>query len=167
MQLENRGTVVGARTSGRVMEAIHYIEKQGVDTVILYGFSITDADLIMKDGESLEHAGVVPDEIVLPITADLAEGKDPVVARAAAIAGLNLDPDEAGKLFAYRGCHSNVAVEHIRRGPQSVHSHAVKTPVQSTSRELTIDSRRIGLTAVLHAAVKSIGSSFVMTSVCS
>ncbi len=51
------------------MEARGYSESQGTDTQIYYSFSVTDADLIMKDGKSLEHHGVVPDEIVIPTTA--------------------------------------------------------------------------------------------------
>lgn len=101
MQLEQRGIVVGDRSSGLVMESRQYPESQGMDTKIFYSFSITDADLIMKDGKSLEHNGVIPDEIVLPTAKDLAEGRDPVLARAAELAGVKLDPAEAGKLFPY------------------------------------------------------------------
>ncbi len=101
IQLEKRGTVIGDRTSGLVMEALRYSYSQGLETKIFYGFSITDADLIMKDGKSLEHAGVTPDETVLPTAQDLANGRDPVLARAAELAGIKLDPAEAGKMFPF------------------------------------------------------------------
>ena len=101
MQLEKRGTVIGDRSSGAVMEARSYRESLGVDNKIFYGFSITDADLIMADGKSLEHTGVTPDEIVLPTAKDLAAGRDPAMARAAELAGLPMDPVAAGKLFPF------------------------------------------------------------------
>ena len=99
MQLEQRGTVVGDKSAGAVMEALHYSGSQGADTKIFYSFSITDADLIMKDGKSLEHVGVIPDEIMLPTAKDLAAGRDPVLSRAVEIAGAHIDPAAAGKLF--------------------------------------------------------------------
>jgi C-terminal processing protease CtpA/Prc len=101
MQLEKRGTVIGDRTSGSVMESKGYSESLGMDTKIFYGFSITDADLIMADGKSLEHIGVTPDEIVLPTAKDLGEGNDPAMARAARLAGLPIDPTAAEKLFPF------------------------------------------------------------------
>jgi carboxyl-terminal processing protease len=101
IQLEQRGIVIGDRSSGSVMEAKICSESQGVDSKIFYGFSVTDADLIMKDGKSLEHAGVVPDEVVLPTAKDLAEGKDPALARAAELAGVHLDAAQAGKIFPF------------------------------------------------------------------
>lgn len=102
MQLEKRGTVVGDRSSGAVMESKRYRESQNGDIgQIFYGFSITEANLIMSDGKSLEHAGVVPDEMVLPTGREMADGKDPALARAAELAGLTMDPAGAGKLFPF------------------------------------------------------------------
>ena len=83
------------------MEARHHPCSQGADTKFFYGFSITEADLIMSDGKSLEHTGVVPDELLLPTAQDLASGSDPVLARAAQLAGVTLEPAAAGKLFPF------------------------------------------------------------------
>lgn len=83
------------------MEAEIYPGIQGIDTQLWYAFSVTAADLIMKDGKSVEHVGVTPDEILLPTPKDLADGRDPVLAHAAGLAGVTLDPDAAGKLFPF------------------------------------------------------------------
>jgi len=99
VQIEGRGLVVGDRSAGAVMEARGFGFSQGGNVLIFYGLSVTDADLVMTDGRSLEHAGVVPDEMVLPKAADLANGHDPALVRAAAIAGLALTPAQAGQLF--------------------------------------------------------------------
>ena len=101
VQLEKRGAVLGDRSSGSVMEAKQYGYQMGEDTVIFYGASITEFDLIMADGKSLEHAGVTPDGVVLPTGTDLASGRDPVLARAAATLNIKLTPEAAGKLFPY------------------------------------------------------------------
>jgi len=101
VQLEKRGTVIGDQTSGSVMEARHYNEKIGVDTVVFYGASVTEWDLVMSDGKSLEHTDVTPDEVVLPSAADLAAGRDPVMARAAELLGVKVTPEEGGKMFPY------------------------------------------------------------------
>jgi carboxyl-terminal processing protease len=101
VQLEKRGVVMGDRSSGSVMEARHYEEKIGLDTVIFFGVSVTESDLIMTDGQSLEHKGVTPNEIVLPTAKDLAADHDPVMAHAAELLGVKLSPEDAGKLFPY------------------------------------------------------------------
>lgn len=101
MQLEKRGTVIGDRTPGLVMEAKGHDYTLGVQSVAWYGASITDADIIMSDGKSLERLGVTPDEIVLPSQVDLQDSKDPVIARAAELLGVKLDPGKAGALFPY------------------------------------------------------------------
>ena len=99
VQIEHRGKVIGDRTAGRVMEAKHYPYSQGLDANGVYDFSVTEADLVMSDGKSLENKGVTPDELVLPTGQDLAGGRDPVLANAATLAGIDLDPAAAGKLF--------------------------------------------------------------------
>jgi carboxyl-terminal processing protease len=101
IQLQKRGVVVGDRSSGRVMEAKHYEHQIGADTVVLFGVSVTESDLIMTDGKSLEHTGVTPDETVLPSAADMANNRDPALSRAAALLGVKLSPEDAGKLFPF------------------------------------------------------------------
>lgn len=101
IQLQKRGSVIGDRSSGSVMEAKHYDHKLGSDTIVPYGVSITDSDLIMSDGKSLEHVGVTPDELVLPTAADMASARDPVLSHAADVLGVKLSPEDAGKLFPF------------------------------------------------------------------
>jgi carboxyl-terminal processing protease len=99
VQTEKRGTVLGDRTAGAVMASRFYTHRIGQGEFVLYGVSVTVQDIIMADGKSLEHAGVTPDEVLLPAAADLAAGSDPVLARAASLAGVKLDPAKAGALF--------------------------------------------------------------------
>lgn len=99
VQLEKRGTIIGDRSAGAVMRSKSYGHDLGVDTVILFGVSITDADIVMTDGKSLERAGVVPDETRLATAADLAARRDAVLSYAASLAGVTLPADKAGALF--------------------------------------------------------------------
>jgi carboxyl-terminal processing protease len=101
VQLEHRGTVIGDRSAGAVMEAKHYRESTVAFMGPVFGFSVTDANLIMGDGKSLEKTGVTPDEILLPTAADLSAGRDPVLAHAAELAGVTLDAVAAGKMFPF------------------------------------------------------------------
>jgi C-terminal processing protease CtpA/Prc len=102
MQLEKRGTVLGDSSSGKVMRSRVHPHQIGVDTVFMYATSITDADIIMTDGKSLERVGVVPDEILLPTAKDLREHEDPVLSRAALMLGTKLDPVVAGRFFPFK-----------------------------------------------------------------
>lgn len=101
VQIEKRGTVLGDRTSGSVMESKFYRHETGVNPVFYYGISVSEADLIMTDGKSLEHIGVTPDEVVLPTASDIAAKRDPVLARAADLARLSITPEEAWTFFPY------------------------------------------------------------------
>jgi carboxyl-terminal processing protease len=99
LQIEKRGTVVGDRTAGAVMRARFHPLQLGADRIVWYGLSITDADVVMTDGKSLEKGGVSPDVALLPTPADIAAGRDPVLARAIEVAGGTLDAQAAGALF--------------------------------------------------------------------
>jgi carboxyl-terminal processing protease len=99
VQLEKRGTVIGDRTAGAVMQSRRYTHRLGVDVVSFYGSSITNADLIMSDGQSLERVGVTPDEPMLPTAVDLASRRDPILSRAAELVGVKVTPEQAGALF--------------------------------------------------------------------
>jgi len=99
IQLEKRGTVIGDQTAGAVMTSRHFPDQVGFDVVVFFDISITVADLIMPDGNSLEHRGVTPDQVRLPTAADLAAGRDVVMSYAASLEGVTLDPVEANKFF--------------------------------------------------------------------
>lgn len=99
VQLEKRGTVIGDVSAGAVMRSKLHDHEAGLDTVIFYGASITDADIVMSDGKSLEHIGVIPDETKLPTPAELAAKLDPVMVYAASLAGVSISPEKAGGLF--------------------------------------------------------------------
>ena len=100
VQIEHRGTVIGDRTSGQVMTSRIFPHQIGVGAALaFYAASVTIGDVRMSDGASLEKVGVEPDEIVLPSPADLAASRDPVLARAIAVAGGSMTSDQAGRLF--------------------------------------------------------------------
>jgi len=101
MQIEKRGTVIGDGSSGLVMEGRVFDHRAGTGSVVFYAAMVTDADVVMTDGHSLERRGVTPDELLLPSAADLVNNRDPVMARAAELLGVKMTAEEAGKLFPY------------------------------------------------------------------
>jgi len=100
VQLEKRGVVFGDRSAGAVMESMVYDHEMGMDTVIGFAASVTVADLIMKDGKSIEKIGVTPDTVIIPTGADLAASRDPVLSAALASVGVKMSPENAAKIFA-------------------------------------------------------------------
>jgi len=101
IQLEKRGTVLGDVSAGAVMTSKRFDEEHGDENVVFYGASIPIADVIMSDGKSIEHVGVTPDELIIPTPADMAAGRDPVLARALELAGAKIAPDDLSKLYKY------------------------------------------------------------------
>jgi len=99
MQIEKRGIVLGDVSAGAVMMSRGVGFDAGVSTVISYGMNLTRADVIMTDGKSIEHVGVIPNELILPTGDDLAKGRDPVLARALELAGIKVTSEEAGSYF--------------------------------------------------------------------
>lgn len=113
MQLEHRGVVLGDISSGKVMMSRSFSLDAGSGTLVSYGGSITEADVIMSDGQSLEHVGVTPHVRILPTGEDLANRRDPVLAAALELLGHKMSPLDAGKLFdpePYFRRKSNIAV---------------------------------------------------------
>lgn len=101
VQLEKLGVVMGDVSAGAVMQSRTYDQEMGTNNIVPFSISITNADVIMSDGKSIEHVGVTPDELILPTPADIAAGRDPVMARAIESLGGKVDPLVAGKWFPY------------------------------------------------------------------
>jgi C-terminal processing protease CtpA/Prc len=103
LQLEGRAQIVGDTSAGAVMESeVSSLRAGNPAGWIFYAVSVTRADLVMKDGQSLEGRGVVPDETVLPSARDLKLGHDPALARAVTLLGGTLTTEAAGALFKER-----------------------------------------------------------------
>lgn len=103
IQIEKRGTVIGDRTSGAVMQSQYHpamITDASSSNVVMFGVSVTNAEIIPSDGKSLEHVGVVPDELKLPIASDMAAKRDTVLSYAVSKAGAIISPERAFALFA-------------------------------------------------------------------
>ncbi|MBZ5507570.1 MAG: PDZ domain-containing protein [Acidobacteriia bacterium] len=105
IQLEKRGTIIGDRSSGSVMGAQFFSHRLGAGTFVYFGAEVTEMNLRMPDGQTLEGKGVIPDELLLPKPAELSRGEDPVLAHAAELLGVKIAPAEAAKLFPYEWPH--------------------------------------------------------------
>lgn len=101
MQLEQRGVVIGDQSAGAVMQSRGVPMQMGTDSIVPYGMNLTNADVIMSDGVSLEHIGVMPQIKMLPTGADLASQSDPVLAAALQLFDQQVTPAQAGKYFPF------------------------------------------------------------------
>lgn len=99
VQLEKRGFIVGDRSAGMVMEAKYHRHEASVGAGVFYGAEVTDAELLMADGKTLEHIGVEPDVAILPTAGDVANNRDVAMATATRLVGAKLSPEEAGTIF--------------------------------------------------------------------
>jgi C-terminal processing protease CtpA/Prc len=102
VQLEKRGKVIGDVSAGAVMQSRQQPMTTGANDEVYYGASITMADVIMSDGNSLENVGVTPDILVLPTGEDLAKQRDPILAKAFESFGSTMTSEQAGQFFRYR-----------------------------------------------------------------
>jgi carboxyl-terminal processing protease len=101
VQLHQRGVVVGDLTAGAVMMARTHVMMGSRDhRFVPYAVSVTEAAVELPNGDTLEKTGVTPDELVLPTPEDLRAGRDPMLARAVALAGGTLSAEAAGHLFS-------------------------------------------------------------------
>jgi C-terminal processing protease CtpA/Prc len=72
---------------------------------------VTAADLVLANGERLEGLGVKPDEPLIPTPADMAAGRDPVLSRAASLAGIEMTPAKAGEIFPFKWPSKPIKIE--------------------------------------------------------
>ena len=91
--------IVGDRTAGAVVTSISLWRDIGFERFFTYGMSVSVADVVMPDGSRLEGSGVIPDIVVLPNGRDIAERRDPQMAKALEIVGVTMDPVAAARLF--------------------------------------------------------------------
>ncbi len=101
VQIEQRGIVIGDQSAGAVMQSRGIPMEMGVDRIVPYGMSMTNADVIMTDGVSLEHIGVTPQYKMLLTGADLAAQRDPVLAAALKLLGQDVKAEDTGKYFPF------------------------------------------------------------------
>lgn len=99
VQLNKRGTVIGDHTAGEVGRGKFLPLQFGDVSIISYGLQVTVSRFETADGQDLEGKGVTPDVQIIPTAADLASGRDPVLAEATRLAGSPISPEDAGKLF--------------------------------------------------------------------
>ncbi len=100
LQLEGYATVVGDRSMGAVMSANIFAHDVGFQKFITFGLEVTVQDVVMNDGARLENTGVTPEWIVLPTGADLAARRDPQMTKALGLAGIQIDPAQAAKIYS-------------------------------------------------------------------
>lgn len=101
MQLQQRGIVIGDQSAGAVMQSRTVPMQMGAESIVPFGMSVTNADVILSDGISLEHVGVTPHVALIPTAQQLANQHDPVLAAALKLLDQDISPEAAGKLFPF------------------------------------------------------------------
>jgi carboxyl-terminal processing protease len=86
LQLNYKAPVVGDRTSGKVNDGRVIPGKIGARFVMPFATVITEAKLVLPNGEELEGHGVVPDSQCVPTPEDLRQRLDPCLDQAIALA---------------------------------------------------------------------------------
>ncbi|HEX9730086.1 MAG TPA: S41 family peptidase [Gemmatimonadales bacterium] len=100
LQRSGKATVVGDRSMGAVvMASYHSLATGGSGRRMEYGLNVTMSELILPGGENLEHQGVTPNIALLPTPSDYRDKRDPALAFALELLGINLDPAAAFTLF--------------------------------------------------------------------
>ena len=102
MQLQQRGIVIGDQSAGAVMQSRGVSMQMGADSIIPYGMNLTNADVLMSDGKSLEHTGVTPQIEILLTGADLSAQRDTVLAASLELLGQKVTAEQVGKLFPFK-----------------------------------------------------------------
>jgi C-terminal peptidase prc len=102
IQLEQRGVVLGDDSAGAVMQSSQVSMEMGVDSLLLYAMSMTNADVIMTDGKSLEHTGVAPQIKLIPSPESLAMQRDPVLTAAFKLFEQDVAPEVTGAFSQYK-----------------------------------------------------------------
>jgi len=103
IQLEKRGLIVGDKSQGAARLSSWWTHVIGAEEfAIPYAVKVTDREVILSDGRSVDGIGVTPDVMVVPTAADIAGKNDPVLSRAANLLGVEMSPAEAGTLLKHR-----------------------------------------------------------------
>lgn len=92
MQIERQALVIGDRTAGAVMAAMGFRYHNSFAWISV-------SDFVLFNGERLEKKGVQPDEVLIPTPQQIADGEDPVLARALALSGITITPAQAADLY--------------------------------------------------------------------
>jgi carboxyl-terminal processing protease len=79
VQEHGAATVLGTNTAGSVAAAQVFGLPDGA------GLQVTVFEILSSDGKPLNKVGVMPDEVINPDPADIADGADPVIGRAVEI----------------------------------------------------------------------------------
>ena len=101
LQIEKRGIVIGDRSGGlgHASLAGAWSRSRGSKASSRSTAAVSNADLMMADGKSLEGVGVTPDELLLPTQRRHGRRRDPILSRAVTMLGGTLDPVAAGRLL--------------------------------------------------------------------